>query len=115
MIPGFADGGLAGPDSGTPAAVGQWANSEFGASNRMVIWDTEDAPIKAIYAALQQAADAAGAGGHQSANLSQIENWWTGAGGPGGNIAHIAAAITGAESGFNVRAVQHGQPYATTG
>ena len=58
----------------------------------------------------------AGPGGISGpANLAQIEKWWIGAGGPGGMTAHIAAAITGAESSFNVKAVQKGQPYATTG
>jgi hypothetical protein len=55
------------------------------------------------------------AGGLGRASLRQIEDWWIGAGGPGGGTAHVAAAITGAESGFNPRAVQQGQPYATTG
>ncbi len=58
---------------------------------------------------------ALGKGGLGRASLRQIEDWWMGAGGPGGIYAHIAAAITGAESGFNPRIVQAGQPYATTG
>lgn len=58
---------------------------------------------------------ALGKGGLGRQSLRQIEDYWMGAGGPGGLIAHIAAAITGPESGFNPRAVQQGQPYATTG
>ena len=49
------------------------------------------------------------------ASLKAVEGYWTGAGGPGGQVAHIAAAITGAESNFTPNAVQKGQPYATTG
>ena len=48
-------------------------------------------------------------------NLRQIEGYWMQAGGPGGMVAHIAAAITGAEAGFRPGAIQQGQPYATTG
>jgi phage-related protein len=55
-----------------------------------------------------------GAGGAGSATIKQIEAWWIEAGGPPA-VARIAAAITGAESGFNPKAVQQGQPYATTG
>jgi hypothetical protein len=55
------------------------------------------------------------AGGRGAASLYQVERYWTAAGGPGGLIAHIAAAITGAESGFRPGAIQQGQPYATTG
>ena len=56
-----------------------------------------------------------GGGGLGPQSLRQIERYRMAAGGPGGIIAHIAAAITGAESGFSPSAVQQGQPYATTG
>lgn len=44
-----------------------------------------------------------------------IESYWTHAGGPGGQTANIAQAITAPESGRRPSAVQQGQPYATTG
>ncbi len=53
--------------------------------------------------------------GPLTAAQQQVENWWTGAGGPGGTTARIAQAITGAESGYDVTVVQAGQAYATTG
>jgi TP901 family phage tail tape measure protein len=56
-----------------------------------------------------------GGGGHETAAEGQIASWWQGAGGPGGDTAKIAAAITGAESSFNVKAIQQGQPYNSTG
>ena len=42
---------------------------------------------------------------------TQIEGVWMAAGGPGGQIANIAQAITVPESGRNPSAVQQGQPY----
>jgi hypothetical protein len=112
MIPGFADGGIV----GSPPSIGQYADSQFAATNQSVVQTTEQAMVTAINAAIAAAkAAAVPKGGSDPAKLAQIESWWTGAGGPGGSTAHIAAAITGAESGFNVAAIQQGQPYATTG
>ena len=49
-----------------------------------------------------------------SASYRAAEMWWIAAGGPSSQ-ASIAAAIADAESSLNVKAVQQGQPYATTG
>jgi cell wall-associated NlpC family hydrolase len=55
-----------------------------------------------------------GSGGGGPGNLKGLEDLWTGAGGPGGEVAHIAAAIGMAESGGK-GIKQQGQPYGTTG
>jgi hypothetical protein len=121
-IPGFAGGGIAGDisgrgigniPSGPPWMAG--AGAQFSKSAELM-W--AHAAIKQFQSSAKAAAAmnfGAGKGGLGRASLSAIENYWMQAGGPGGYIAHIAAAITGAESGFNPRAVQAGQPYATTG
>lgn len=111
-VPGFAAGGLAGgtfsySDVFRPP-VGVFLhdlNRDFSAAERLII------------SAVRRNATLTGGlgGGLGRQSLRQIEDYWMAAGGPGGIIAHIAAAITGAESGFNPRAIQQGQPYATTG
>ena len=52
----------------------------------------------------------------QSGTLSyaKIEGYWVAAGGPSSQAA-TAAAITGAESGYQPGIIQQGQPYSTTG
>jgi len=115
-IPGFAQGGVVGSyGPGSLAGLGSWIGRENAATLRAV----ESATAMATLAGMRKAQATASAqtfgGGLGRASLRQIENWWIQAGGPGGGTAHVAAAITGPESGFNVRAVQQGQPYATTG
>lgn len=123
-LPGFAAGGVVDKISGTavPWVANQGrsfmrgADSDFMSGVNAVFASVANSTLSALQA--QQAAKdraLSGVGGLGRAGLRQIENWWTGAGGPGGGTAHVAAAITGAESGFNPRAVQAGQPYATTG
>jgi hypothetical protein len=116
-IPGFARGGYVGSLPGLAAYDRQ--------SYSTTVLNLEKAVAAATAAAIRSAQHASAAassvsggsfgGGLGPASLSQIENWWMGAGGPGGGTARVAAAITGAESGFNTRIVQQGQPYATTG
>lgn len=65
--------------------------------------------VAAIVAAVRKGAQFSGsilggAGSLGRAGLRGLENLWTSAGGPGGMIAHIAAAIALAESGGNPRA-----------
>lgn len=48
-------------------------------------------------------------------SYSEIKQLWINAGGPGGPVAIIAAAITEPESGRRPDAVQKGQPYSKTG
>jgi hypothetical protein len=110
-VPGFASGGVVGTDASGLAALGSMAVT----SHQVLAATAANALLSGLNAAEQAAIAAAWAGGSGSASFSQIEDWWTQAGGPGGGTAQVAAAITGAESGFNPRAVQQGQPYATTG
>jgi hypothetical protein len=61
---------------------------------------------------------AGGAGGAVPAgamSAQAVAKLWVAAGGPGGQYANIAQAITGAESARRPSAVQQGQPYQTTG
>lgn len=114
MLPKMAAGGLAGAYSGSASGLGAFDVREYAATQSLIQSADASAAASAIakaVAAVQARIDAS----LGPANLRQIESWWTGAGGPGGNTARIAAAITGAESGFRVGAVQQGQPYATTG
>lgn len=111
-LPGFAGGGYVGSPSGLLGPFTSAQESSFQAN----VTDVMKARMTAaLHKAIKAASTTSAAGGLGRAGLRQIENWWIGAGGPGGGVAHIAAAITGAESGFNPRAVQAGQPYATTG
>jgi len=48
-------------------------------------------------------------------SAQDVAKLWVAAGGPGGQYANIAQAITGAESARRPSAVQQGQPYSTTG
>lgn len=59
--------------------------------------------------------NAIGGGFAGTLSATQIEGYWERAGGPGGQVANIAQAITAPESGRRPGAVQQGQPYATTG
>jgi hypothetical protein len=114
-VPGFASGGYIGSLPGLSAFDAR----RYASTTRTVESSDAAAAVAAMKVAISaaKAAQAAQtfAGGLGSASLRQIENWWMGAGGPGGGTARVAAAITGAESGFNPRIVQQGQPYATTG
>jgi hypothetical protein len=109
-VPGFASGGIIPSYNGQIPGLGLWAVH----NTQAVLASLDKAVASATAAAIAAAATTFG-GGLGRASLRQIENWWIGAGGPGGGTAHVAAAITGAESGFNPRIVQQGQPYATTG
>lgn len=100
----FAGGGIAGSYKDGIAGISPWLHRENAAT------------INAIAASVASSfAAALRAGGTGQGNLGTAEQAWMGAGGPGGLWAHIAGAITGAESGFRANAVQQGQPYATTG
>lgn len=114
----LAAGGIAASYAGSASGMGSFDLREYAATLALI--ESADASaagaaIRAKVSALKAAQARTYGGGLGSASLRQIENWWIGAGGPGGGTAHIAAAITGAESGFNPKAIQQGQPYATTG
>jgi hypothetical protein len=114
-VPGFAAGGIIGSYAGSSApGLGSWLTDEYNATVSALAGSVASATAAAIAAAITTTA-LAYVGGRGSATFQQIESWWTGAGGPGGGIAEVAAAITGAESGFDPTIVQQGQPYATTG
>ena len=111
-VPGYASGGIVGGSGASGiASLGTMATASY----QTLEATTANALLRGLNAAEQAALAASWAGGAGSASFNQIEDWWTQAGGPGGATARIAAAITGAESGFNPNAVQKGQPYATTG
>jgi hypothetical protein len=113
----MASGGIAGSYQGDPGGLAPFT-TKFDTTMTSTMTKAMEASITKASKAAQAAAAASAqtfAGGLGRASLRQIENYWIGAGGPGGGTAHVAAAITGAESGFNPRAVQQGQPYATTG
>jgi hypothetical protein len=115
-VPGFAQGVVGNYGPGSLAGLGSWMTAENSATLRAIEQATAAGALRGIKAAQSAASGGGGFGGGLGrASLRQIENWWVQAGGPGGGYAHVAAAITGAESGFNPRAVQAGQPYATTG
>jgi phage-related protein len=96
--------------NGLDKFIGTHASGELGT----MMVDIPTTIIKAAVKSIANAVFGVGKGGKMDATETQIAKWWTGAGGPG-EVAHVAAAITGAESGFNTQAVQQGQPYATTG
>lgn len=119
----FADGGpvLAGD---TSVLSGQYAVNQYNAFTKQAT----DAMVAAMRAGLKTAEAAAaktaaaaggggnpGPGGPGTLSAKAIEGYWTGAGGPGGQVANIAQAITVPESGRRPSAVQQGQPYSTTG
>jgi Lysozyme like domain len=89
MIPGFQAGGVAGVN--LPAMT-----KTFDQTMTDVM---TTAMVRAMTVAAQSAASAFAGGGLGRAGLRGLENLWIGAGGPGGGIAHIAAAIALAESG----------------
>jgi hypothetical protein len=111
-IPGFASGGVVGSYRGTVPGTSRFLGIEDVATLTAIERSVALATLAGIGSARSQHFASGGLG---RSSLRQIEDWWTGAGGPGGLMAHIAAAITGAESGFNPGIVQQGQPYATTG
>lgn len=124
ILPGFAGGGLV--STGNTAILSgaaidpmyrDWETQYTQAmvnKMRAALAASEAAAIKTAAAA---AAATASAGATAAGVLSkqQIAGYWTGAGGPGGTVAQIAAAITGGESGFNPNAIQAGQPPGLTG
>jgi hypothetical protein len=123
-LPGFAAGGLAGLQS-TLAGAGDQAGSISGTlAGKAVTTGVAKAMaaakaevLKAVEASISSAGSAGlpGPGGAGTLSAVAIEGYWTRAGGPGGQTANIAQAITVPESGRRPSAVQQGQPYATTG
>jgi hypothetical protein len=119
QVPGFAAGGLAGGYHGDVAGLKPWSRHNLNVSAAQITAGIGNAMASAFHRALSSfggfGPGGRGGGGPGTLSLGAIERLWTAAGGPGGGWAHIAAAITGAESGFRPGAVQQGQPYATTG
>ena len=133
----YADGGLVGPvqrlaaggsvrrgfAGGIPALDPMPGSFEADATRVMqaaqvaAMRTTLKAAEKAAIAAAIKTARATSAAYSGPGTLSAraIEGYWTSVGGPGGQIANIAQAITVPESGRRPGAVQAGQPYATTG
>ena len=112
-IPGFASGGIVPSYSGTPKGLPPWTSHNQHATVTAITANIAKALSSSFTAAL--GANFGGGGSGSAATKAQIARDWMSAGGPGGIIAAIAAAITGAESGFRPGAIQQGQPYATTG
>jgi Lysozyme like domain len=103
-VPGFAAGGLVPSYSGSPA-MAPWVKTDDAATIRLI----DMAVVRATLAGMRAAQSASRAqtfgGGLGRAGLRWLENLWTGAGGPGGGTAHVAAAIALAESGGNANAL----------
>ena len=111
-LPGFAAGGAVGVNVATTTPSYKTIESSLLSSLDK---------LATAFAKTAAAATAAGGGGNPgpggpgTLSAKAIEAYWTGAGGPGGQVANIAQAITVPESGRRPSAVQQGQPYATTG
>jgi Lysozyme like domain len=101
-VPGFASGGIVPGYSGNVGGMGPWATNNYRAS----VNDFASAMAKSFASSMSAMMGGSGRpGGMTSAggqyNIGSLENLWQQAGGPGGYIARIAAAIALAESGGN--------------
>jgi hypothetical protein len=99
-VPGFSAGGIVASYQGAVPGLGKWLVSEDNAT----LLALQSAVAKATFAGMRAAMSGFGAG-QGRAGLRPLENLWTGAGGPGGGTAHVAAAIALAESGGRANAV----------
>jgi len=100
-VPGFASGGIVPSYSGSVGGMGPWATNDYRASINMMA----AALAKSFQSSMASFGGGGRGGGLTSAggqyNEGMLERLWQQAGGPGGYIAHIAAAIALAESGGN--------------
>jgi hypothetical protein len=101
-VPGFAAGGIVPSYGGPVKGLQPWAAHDLIATNHSVLTSLGNAIAAAVTAAARAATTFGGGLGR--AGLRWLENLWTGAGGPGGGTAHVAAAIALAESGGNPNA-----------
>jgi len=106
-VPGYSGGigGLAG------ATATDWYDFQSAVTDAMEKSMTTAFRTAAAAAVAGMKGTAAAYNGPGTLSAQAIMGYWTGAGGPGGQTANIAQAITGPESGRRPGAVQQGQPY----